>query len=1188
MKLYFRTLLILIICLVHLTSAFSQASSYGLVGSMGTYSTATGTTITGITGDDFGVGNLPIGFAFIYNGTNFSVFGASSNGFIELGGTSSYTSNSGAGWTPSTNALAGRANIIAPLWDDNNTTGGTVIYSTTGTAPNRMLTVQFTNLHIGGSGSPTSPTISMQIQLFETTNEIKFIYGSTSATFTSTTASIGISGVVGNYLSLTPISPSAPYATSSSTTENTVISSATNFPSGTIYTFTPPAPCTGTPIGGSVSPVAQNICPTAVPNQLSLAGYSTGSTGITFQWMSSTDGVMYANVTGGTGATTTTYTPPAFTGTKTWYKCNVTCTNSSLSSESTAATVDLPLPPTTQASSVGTSTLSGNTATITWTNGSGGNRYVVLNTVNSFTAPTTTASVTGNSAYNGGEQIVYAGTANSVSVTGLNPLTTYYVRVFEYLRCTAAPITNYYNAFTASGNPNSFGTLGPATTFSGAGNWSDASKWSAGVPACSSLSAMIASGASCTLDVNGSLGCPLTLNGKLLISGNSLNVGCTPGGGKLKFEIGTGGELDISSGSLTINGHFLQSSGIFKQSGGSITIDGNDQNIATNSVPFATHTFSITGGTVNCTGGTITIVDPPLSSSSSTRAISINLPTASASYFTGSHTFVLGDGSSTVVGNSDGFVVESFAGQRLYINHLTVNGGSDNGRWASTNNTTLSTAWGMNLRGTLTINSGSEFRANQTSNQVHQLSAHSIVNNGTFTTGRSTAPVWHIGTFDATFAPTTTSSISGNGVYRNLVNSPTAGFTNLTINNTNGVTMSGSVLNTVTYGGNISGTLTLTAGKVDVGNDALTLGINSTAVGTLSPAIPTASSFIVGELRRWISTTTGNRYFPIGTNTTPRFAQINFTGAQTTAGVVSAKFNATAPTSSGLPLLANAENGNIAIEQVSPSGYWTVNRISGAGGTYTALFDATGFTRVGGAAITDLGNVKLIKRPSGGSWALGATGTATNIINLNAIQRTGNTTFSDFALGGTTTALPVALKSFTAKALNKSNLVEWTTASERNTAWHIVERSKDGVNNWELVAKVAAAGTSTEEHAYRTEDKAPLALSYYRLRSVDTDGTEDRSNIILVSRKSGIFGVASVYPSPTSDYANVQFETIEEAPVTIQVFDFTCRLVLEQQMAAAKGLNIDTVNLTNLMSGVYSVQVLTETEISAQVKVVKQ
>jgi Secretion system C-terminal sorting domain len=185
--------------------------------------------------------------------------------------------------------------------------------------------------------------------------------------------------------------------------------------------------------------------------------------------------------------------------------------------------------------------------------------------------------------------------------------------------------------------------------------------------------------------------------------------------------------------------------------------------------------------------------------------------------------------------------------------------------------------------------------------------------------------------------------------------------------------------------------------------------------------------------------------------------------------------------------------------------------------------------------------------------------------------------------------LPVTLISFTAAAQGALNLIKWVTASERNTAFHVVERSQNGVDSWEQVAKVTAAGTTSEEQKYSAEDKRPYAKTYYRLRTTDYDGSEERSHIVSVVRKaSGEFGITAVYPSPTSDAVSVQFEVAEEATATIQVFDFTGRMVLEQQLAAAKGTNTQAVNLTTLAAGVYSVQVRTETEISAQVKVVKQ
>jgi hypothetical protein len=222
-----------------LTATATQAmpplpATYTFAGSTGVYSTITGTTLgAAAIGDDVGIGNLPIGFTFNYNSTAFTVFGARSNGLIELGQTAATLSGF------SSNALASNANCIAPLWDDNNTTGGSIIYATTGSVGSRILTVQYTGMHVGGTGSSSNPTINLQILLYEATGVIQYIYGSTSAALSSTTASIGISGASGNYISVTPTSASSPFATTSTSSENTGISAATFFPTGTIYTFTP-------------------------------------------------------------------------------------------------------------------------------------------------------------------------------------------------------------------------------------------------------------------------------------------------------------------------------------------------------------------------------------------------------------------------------------------------------------------------------------------------------------------------------------------------------------------------------------------------------------------------------------------------------------------------------------------------------------------------------------------------------------------------------------------------------------------------------------------------------------------------------------------------------------------------------------------------------------------------------------
>lgn len=96
------------------------------------------------------------------------------------------------------------------------------------------------------------------------------------------------------------------------------------------------------------------------------------------------------------------------------------------------------------------------------------------------------------------------------------------------------------------------------------------------------------------------------------------------------------------------------------------------------------------------------------------------------------------------------------------------------------------------------------------------------------------------------------------------------------------------------------------------------------------------------------------------------------------------------------------------------------------------------------------------------------------------------------------TPLPVELLSFGARVAGTEVVTDWATATETNTRHFEVERSKDQLL-WELVGTVAAAGSSQEPRAYRHIDPEPLDdLSYYRLRTVDLDGSISVSEAVAV------------------------------------------------------------------------------------------
>ncbi|MEI7920263.1 MAG: hypothetical protein WCH65_09365, partial [bacterium] len=101
--------------------------------------------------------------------------------------------------------------------------------------------------------------------------------------------------------------------------------------------------CSGTPTAGTAGTTPQTVCSGSTAS-MSVTGYSTTS-GITLQWQQSADGTNWTNVSTGTGGTTASYTTAGLTST-TYYRCAVTCTNSSITSVTNTVTVNIASAPT--------------------------------------------------------------------------------------------------------------------------------------------------------------------------------------------------------------------------------------------------------------------------------------------------------------------------------------------------------------------------------------------------------------------------------------------------------------------------------------------------------------------------------------------------------------------------------------------------------------------------------------------------------------------------------------------------------------------------------------------------------------------------------------------------------------------------------------------------------------------------
>ncbi len=174
------------------------------------------------------------------------------------------------------------------------------------------------------------------------------------------------------------------------------------------------------------------------------------------------------------------------------------------------------------------------------------------------------------------------------------------------------------------------------------------------------------------------------------------------------------------------------------------------------------------------------------------------------------------------------------------------------------------------------------------------------------------------------------------------------------------------------------------------------------------------------------------------------------------------------------------------------------------------------------------------------------------------------------ALAPTGSALPIKLIYFTGKVDGEANDLAWATATEQNAALFAVERSHDGVSFTEIGRK-NAAGNSNSTKLYDYTDDTPPARAYYRLRMIDRDGTYEFSNIIYLEHTKGKAAITNVYPVPTENKVNIEFELAEAVEVNISLVDVLGRQISVEKVEGRLGSNSHTLDLSALPAGVYNV-----------------
>jgi hypothetical protein len=696
-----------------------------------------------------------------------------------------------------------------------------------------------------------------------------------------------------------------------------------------------------------------------------------------------------------------------------------------------------------------------------------------------------------------------------------------------------------------------------AITSAAAGDWNDLATWAAstcGTTSIPSAAEPVTIGHAVT--VNGAAACAqltIATAGTISLTGGALSVGRVATGGNAVLQVSNGGTLTLAdaAGVLNVAGRVLLKAGsTFNMSAGSIYIDPND-GTAAGSVASGSDIFEIGEGSsvaqaMAVTGGSIYFLDPPFAGSANTVSIK---QTISNGFYTwvGSlvHFGFAGLSSGNITTSNyrvDGFVNSS----RLLLGDVRISSAVPLFSSSSTSN-------GSYVGGNLTVDAGSELTDG---GQEGWVVAGNVINNGTITTSGSegfkfrSAGITTGTTIGETTSPNA-QAISGAGVWRNSSTARTADVARLVVANTNPAGV------TIPQDFQVSGTLELVAGKMNMGTNTLTVGTSAASTGTIT----TTAGWVMGKIKKWLGAATGTQTLAVGNGANGKKVAINFTTAPTTGGTLTGEFKMSAP-------------GGVAptgIEAISDNGYWSVEASGITGGTYTITADATGLqANAGGLGSLAPASLRLLKRStSADAWALEAG--AQTPTALTAVAITGLTSFSEFAIGAVANGvLPVEFNYIKARNDGNSNLVEWATASERNTKDFLLERSNDGARNWEVIEARAANGNIQKESVYSARDNAPSCVSYYRLRARDRDAKETVSEIVSVSRACGKFAILNSFPNPTNGFTEVSFEVTQDVQVSALVFDIMGRTVANFNFDANTGLNKLPIDLSSQASGTYT------------------
>ena len=177
---------------------------------------------------------------------------------------------------------------------------------------------------------------------------------------------------------------------------------------------------------------------------------------------------------------------------------------------------------------------------------------------------------------------------------------------------------------------------------------------------------------------------------------------------------------------------------------------------------------------------------------------------------------------------------------------------------------------------------------------------------------------------------------------------------------------------------------------------------------------------------------------------------------------------------------------------------------------------------------------------------------------------------NELALASSNFVLPLEWRSFIASKQDRNVQLQWSTFSEQNTKYFIVQNSVNGIT-WTSLATVAAAGFSNTVRTYNYLHTTPAAgNNYYRIIETDADGRQNYSVVQKVYFELPSLHVEVLGNPVTNGTLQVKVDLAKSSdqPPVLKLYTNDGKLLREVQSAAG----INTISVSAYAKGTYLLQ----------------